>query len=363
MSAYRFEGHERITIELDGFFEPTLELPHGLELDLVDGRARVSLFAFHVDSLRIVGMPLVRASYGELLWRIAVRRGEQRAWWVAACDLGAMGPAWAARRWVRYPVRKTRVEVTDRAVSLDGLGFELGEDGDPALVEQRDLLTSSLFQVLWGDDASGIVVKFAMTDTLGPRTVGSDVTGDHREGTEVAYTAAVSPRGCDLPREYPWYKKNRNFRRLTAMAFAQSSRRPIEGAVATLGVSDRVAFLRKTYAHLGVALIAFALIAGGMMRFMPEVSLKFSMWALRGRWTWLLVILAFMVVGYVAERLARSESSRPVQYLGLSIAVLAEGIILQPLLWLVLAKFGGDGFFAVITQSIIITLTILSVLH
>jgi hypothetical protein len=141
------------------------------------------------------------------------------------------------------------------------------------------------------------------------------------------------------------------------MAFAQSSR-PIEGAVATLGVSDRVAFLRKTYAHLGVALIAFALIAGGMMRFMPETSLKFSMWALRGRWTWLLVLLAFMVVGYVAERLARSESSRSIQYVGLGIAVLAEGIILQPLLWLVLAKFGGAGFFSIITQSIVITLAI-----
>ena len=42
------------------------------------------------------------------------------------------------------------------------------------------------------------------------------------------------------------------------MAFAQQLARPIQGAVATLGVSDRVAFLRKTYAHLGVALIAFA---------------------------------------------------------------------------------------------------------
>ena len=44
------------------------------------------------------------------------------------------------------------------------------------------------------------------------------------------------------------------------MAFGQSSfqaaaaARPIAGAVATLGVSDRVAFLRKTYSLLGVAL-------------------------------------------------------------------------------------------------------------
>ena len=143
------------------------------------------------------------------------------------------------------------------------------------------------------------------------------------------------------------------------MAFAQSSRRPIEGAVATLGVSDRVAFLRRTYAHLGVALLAFAAIAGGMMRFMPETSFKFSRWALQGRWTWLMVILAFMVVGWVAERLARSDTSRGLQYLGLGIAVIAEGIILQPLLWLVAIKFGNpDTFFSVISQSTLITLAI-----
>jgi FtsH-binding integral membrane protein len=143
------------------------------------------------------------------------------------------------------------------------------------------------------------------------------------------------------------------------MAFAQSHRRPIEGAVATLGVSDRVAFLRRTYAHLGVALLAFAAIAGGMMRFMPDTSFKFSRWALQGRWTWILVIVAFMLIGYLAERLARSETSRGLQYLGLGIAVVAQGIILQPLLWLVALKFGNpETFFSVIGQSTLITLAI-----
>lgn len=141
------------------------------------------------------------------------------------------------------------------------------------------------------------------------------------------------------------------------MAFAHSSR-PIEGAVATLGVSDRVAFLRRTYAHLGVALLAFAAIAGGMMRFMPETSFKFSRWALQG-WRWFLVLAAFMLIGYVAERLARSDTSRGIQYVGLAIFVVAEALILQPLLWLVALKFGNaDTFFSVIGQSTLITLAI-----
>jgi len=89
------------------------------------------------------------------------------------------------------------------------------------------------------------------------------------------------------------------------MAFAASAR-PIPGAVATLGVSDRVTFLRKTYAHLGGALVAFALFTAILLRGMPDVSWGFSKWALQGRWTWLAVLGMFMVVGWVAERLARS---------------------------------------------------------
>ncbi len=134
--------------------------------------------------------------------------------------------------------------------------------------------------------------------------------------------------------------------------------RPIGDAVATLGVSDRVSFLRKTYAHLGIALISFAMIAGGMMRCVPEISWGFSKWALTGRWTWLLVLGMFMLVGHVAERLARSDTSRALQYVGLGIAVAAQGLLLQPLLWVLMMKFAGASTVAILTQAIVITLAI-----
>lgn len=157
------------------------------------------------------------------------------------------------------------------------------------------------------------------------------------------------------------------------MAFGQSASaaRPIEGAVATMGVSDRVAFLRKTYVHLGVALIAFAAITAGVMRFAPEASFKASRWALTGAWNWLLVLGLFMLVGYVAERLARSETSRGLQYLGLGVAVTAEALLLQPMLWILFLKFGnpemlrvdGGGVLAgqagsILMQAVVITLAI-----
>lgn len=155
------------------------------------------------------------------------------------------------------------------------------------------------------------------------------------------------------------------------MAFAQSDR-PIAGAVATIGVSDRVDFLRKTYAHLGGALIAFALITGGMLGGMTSVSWGFSKWATQGRWTWAVVLMLFMGVGYVAERLARSETSRGLQYLGLGIAVVGEALLLQPLLWKLMILFGSvtmgidgvpnlgmDGAAGqILVEAIVITLTI-----
>ncbi|HRC58203.1 MAG TPA: Bax inhibitor-1 family protein [Kofleriaceae bacterium] len=139
------------------------------------------------------------------------------------------------------------------------------------------------------------------------------------------------------------------------MAFSQAhSFRSIDSAVATLGVSDRVAFLRRTYAHLGVALLAWAGLTAGLMTVTQEFSLRFSAWALGGRLNWLLVLGAFMLVGYVAERLATSDTSRGLQYLGLGVAVGAEALLLQPLLWLVVIKT-GDGAGALLTQAAIIT--------
>jgi hypothetical protein len=154
------------------------------------------------------------------------------------------------------------------------------------------------------------------------------------------------------------------------MAFAQTAaRRPIAGAVATLGVSDRVAFLRKTYGLLGVSLIGFAALTAGFMRFATETSFRMSAWAFSGPWNWLLVLGLFMLVGYVAQRLAMSPSSRGLQLFGLGIGVAAQSVLLQPLLWIVILKFGNRAMLqsgvlmsgqvaSVLGQAVVITLAI-----
>jgi FtsH-binding integral membrane protein len=141
------------------------------------------------------------------------------------------------------------------------------------------------------------------------------------------------------------------------MAFAQSAR-PIEGAVATLGVSDRVAFLRKTYAHLGGALIAWAAATFAFFRYAPETSFKFSRWALDGRWNWLAVIGLFMVAGMIAQKLATSNTSKGLQYVGLGVEVLAWTCLLQPILWILFTNFHGAEPTKILGESVVITLTI-----
>jgi FtsH-binding integral membrane protein len=139
--------------------------------------------------------------------------------------------------------------------------------------------------------------------------------------------------------------------------------RPIAGAVATLGVSDRVAFLRKTYMLLSVALIGFAGLTAGIIKFAPETSYRFSAWAFGGSLNWLLVLGMFMVVGYVAQKLAMSNTSRGLQYLGLGLAVTAQALLLQPMIWVLMVKFGNHGDMtgqatSILGEAVVITLSI-----
>ena len=144
------------------------------------------------------------------------------------------------------------------------------------------------------------------------------------------------------------------------MAFgaAFQNERPIEGAVATLGVSDRVTFLRKAYSLLGVSLLIWAGATAAFFRYATETSWRFSKWALNGQLNWLLVIGLLMVSGMVAQWLARSNTSRTVQLLGLGVEVAAWTFLMQPLLWVLFIKFKAAGAQSILAQGTVATLVI-----
>lgn len=117
-----------------------------------------------------------------------------------------------------------------------------------------------------------------------------------------------------------------------------STFRPQEGTLVDRASADvRASFIRKTYAHLFLAVIAFTGLEALLLN--SPVAARMTQTMTSGM-SWLVVLGAFMLVSYVAQRWAQSTTSIGVQYLGLSVYVVAEAILFLPLLY-VAANFGG----------------------
>ena len=114
---------------------------------------------------------------------------------------------------------------------------------------------------------------------------------------------------------------------------------------------ERASFIRKTYLHLAGAIMAFVLIEAYL--FMSGAAQAIASTMLGGNFSWFIVLALFMGVSMLANWWANSQSSKPLQYMGLAIYVVAEAIIFVPLLYIV-AYYSGGG--DVIAKAGIVTL-------
>lgn len=106
---------------------------------------------------------------------------------------------------------------------------------------------------------------------------------------------------------------------------------------------ERRDFIRKTYAHLGVAILSFVGLEYLLLH-SPFAPKMIELTLIRGgRFGWLLVLVGFMVVGGLAERWARRPASPGMQYLGLAVYVVAEAIVFIPLLYIAAFYARYDG--------------------
>lgn len=96
--------------------------------------------------------------------------------------------------------------------------------------------------------------------------------------------------------------------------------------------SDRVAFLKRTYIHLAMAV--YALVGLEFIYFQIPGIDDLMMTLFQSRWGWLLVLGGFMLIGNIAERMAQSRSSLQTQYAGLGLYVVGQSVVLLPLLWI-----------------------------
>ena len=131
--------------------------------------------------------------------------------------------------------------------------------------------------------------------------------------------------------------------------------------------SDRAAFMRRTYALLAAAILAFIAVEGflfvsGLAALIATVIFS------GGAIGWLLVLGLFMGISFLANRWAVSDTSVVTQYLGLGLFIIAEAVIFVPLI-MVATYYSGDasvlvkagvvsiGLFLGITMTVFVTRT------
>jgi FtsH-binding integral membrane protein len=110
--------------------------------------------------------------------------------------------------------------------------------------------------------------------------------------------------------------------------------------VASAPVSERVRFLRRTYAHLAVAIFAFVGIEAVLFSTGLGMDILRTMFAFKGAWIGLMLL--FIVGGYGAQMMARARSSPGLQYAGLTMYVLLEVLIFLPILAVADLRYPGQ---------------------
>jgi FtsH-binding integral membrane protein len=94
--------------------------------------------------------------------------------------------------------------------------------------------------------------------------------------------------------------------------------------------SVRAAFIRRTYAHLAGAVLALIGLVTVLLNVVDQQAVLNLMFG--GRFSWLIVMLAFMGAGWLAQVWASSETSVGLQYLGLALYIVAWAIMFLPLI-------------------------------
>lgn len=101
--------------------------------------------------------------------------------------------------------------------------------------------------------------------------------------------------------------------------------------VAQSAPSERAAFIRRTYAHLAGAVLAFIGLEAYMVN-SPIAEMLLQVMSMR--FGWLMILGGFMILGRMATGLATSNASQSMQYAGLTMYVILEAVIFAPILWI-----------------------------
>src|SRR6187401_3160952 len=120
-------------------------------------------------------------------------------------------------------------------------------------------------------------------------------------------------------------------------ASMQEQTLPSYTPVSELSTDARASFISKTYSHVAIAILLFTAIE--FYLFNSGLVVPLAEWMLS--FNWLLVIGAYMLVGWAATHVAHKVESRPLQYLAMVAFVAAEAVLFAPLLLIAALKAPG----------------------
>jgi len=124
--------------------------------------------------------------------------------------------------------------------------------------------------------------------------------------------------------------------------------------ISALSDDRKVAFYKKTYSHLALAVLLFVVVE--WMFFQSDAIVKFAFSLTQG-WKWLLMLGGFMLATTYAEKVAHNNHNKNQQYAGLLLYVIAEAFIFIPLIGMaiMIAESGGEN---ILKQAAILTLSL-----
>ena len=116
----------------------------------------------------------------------------------------------------------------------------------------------------------------------------------------------------------------------------------------------RAAFIKRTYAHVFGAVLAFVALEAVIFKTGAARPILETVFGGGGKFAWIALMVAFVAAGYVAQMLAHA-ASKPMQYAGLGLYVAVEVMIFLPILWKADVMFPGK---PIVAQAGLVTLLV-----
>jgi FtsH-binding integral membrane protein len=117
--------------------------------------------------------------------------------------------------------------------------------------------------------------------------------------------------------------------------------------------ADRVAFYKKTYAHVAGGVLVFIFFEWLLLQ--SDAIINFALSMTQG-WRWLIMLGGFMFITNYAEGMAMKTQDKNKQYLAFGLYVLAEAFIFVPLIYI--AAIYMDSGPELLYQAAIVTLAL-----